>query len=149
MSNAQDVLQTMITPAVLISATGTLIMSTSNRTARVTDRVRELAAAGVGTEHGERRAFFANQLELLGRRLRLLRSAMQALYTAMGSFVATSLVIAISDVVPWSRGWAAVVIALTGGCVLFAASLQLVRESHLAARSTFEELEHLRSTLAR
>ena len=33
----------MITPAVLISASGTLVLSTSNRLTRVVDRVRSLA----------------------------------------------------------------------------------------------------------
>src|SRR5207245_8531702 len=39
------VLTGMITPAVLISACGTLIFSTSTRLARIVDRVRQLTAA--------------------------------------------------------------------------------------------------------
>ena len=37
-------LSAMITPAVLISACGTLIFSTSNRLGRIVDRVRELGS---------------------------------------------------------------------------------------------------------
>jgi len=37
------VLTAMITPALLISACGTLILSTSNRLARIVDRVRTLS----------------------------------------------------------------------------------------------------------
>jgi hypothetical protein len=40
-----SVLSEMITPAVLISACGTLIFSTSTRLARIVDRVRELIRA--------------------------------------------------------------------------------------------------------
>ncbi|MDQ3255654.1 MAG: DUF2721 domain-containing protein, partial [Acidobacteriota bacterium] len=42
-SSALAVLTAMITPAVLISACGTLILSTSARLGRVVDRVRVLA----------------------------------------------------------------------------------------------------------
>ena len=41
---AGEVLGAMITPAVLISASGTLVLSTSNRLSRVVDRVRVLSA---------------------------------------------------------------------------------------------------------
>ena len=39
-----EVLGGMITPALLISACGTLVLSTSNRLSRVVDRVRVLTA---------------------------------------------------------------------------------------------------------
>ena len=150
MSTAQDVLQTMITPAVLISATGTLIMSTSNRTARVNDRVRELAATlSDRLAPAEVGGFPGRQLDLLAQRLVLLRSAMLSLYLAMGAFVAASLAIGISSLVDLMEGWGAVGIGLAGAAVLFAACFQLVRESRLAARTTLEELEHLRRSLER
>jgi len=41
--NALNILSAMITPAVLISACGTLIFSTSTRLARVVDRVWDLS----------------------------------------------------------------------------------------------------------
>ena len=43
-STPAAVLSAMITPAVLISAAGTLVLSTSNRLSRVVDRIRVLAA---------------------------------------------------------------------------------------------------------
>jgi len=43
LSSALGVLSAMITPAILISACGTLVLSTSNRLGRVVDRVRDLA----------------------------------------------------------------------------------------------------------
>ena len=39
-----EVLGAMITPAVLISASGVLVLSTSNRVGRTVDRVRAIAA---------------------------------------------------------------------------------------------------------
>lgn len=43
LSSALGVLTAMITPAVLISASGTMILSTSTRLGRVVDRVRALS----------------------------------------------------------------------------------------------------------
>ena len=48
-NTAHEILQSTITPAVLISATGTAILSTSNRTTRATDRLRELSAGAAGS----------------------------------------------------------------------------------------------------
>ena len=143
---AKEVLQTMITPAFLISATGTLIMSTSNRVARVTDRVRELARSA--HESPGTRDFDTRQLDLLARRLLLLRSALQALYGAMALYVAASLVIGCSNVVQWMEGWEAVALGLVGATVMLGGSFQLVRESRLATRSTLGEVEHLRRELS-
>lgn len=146
MIGAQDVLQTMITPAVLISATGTLIMSTSNRTARVTDRVRGLAAAAREQPVGQRE-FAPRQLELLVRRLVLLRSAMEALYAAMALYVGASLMIGFSNFIDPFRGWVPVALGLLGALTMLLASFQLVRESRLATRSTLDEVEHMRRQL--
>ena len=43
LSSSLEVLTAMITPAVLISASGTMILSTSTRLGRVVDRVRSLS----------------------------------------------------------------------------------------------------------
>src|SRR5512144_2463957 len=97
---AADVLTAMITPAVLISASGTLILSTSNRLSRVVDRVRVLAAEAERLTQSApsdpiktaaRRAFIADQLTQLSARLLLLRSAMTVLYIAIGLLVTTSI----------------------------------------------------------
>ncbi len=46
-----DVLSAMITPAVLILASGSLIMTTSSRTIRVVDRIREMDYTWQITKH--------------------------------------------------------------------------------------------------
>src|SRR5207247_1461785 len=68
LSSSLAVLTAMITPAVLISASGTMILSTSTRLGRVVDRVRSLSdrfqqlAFGLrsapGAEHHARRNGF-------------------------------------------------------------------------------------------
>ena len=49
--SALTILTSMITPALLISATGTFILSTSNRLGRVVDRVRVIAEKMDGLMH--------------------------------------------------------------------------------------------------
>src|SRR4051812_42707575 len=102
LSSAVAVLTAMITPAVLISACGALILSTSTRLGRVVDRVRLLIERFEETmktqEEGvemfeERRSFLFNQLDKLTTRTRLLQRSMRVFYLALGVFVATSVAI--------------------------------------------------------
>ena len=98
LSSALAVLTAMITPAVLISACGTLVLSTSVRLGRVVDRVRsladrfeELATRTEGLELVEeaRSHFDSRQLTTAPR---ILQEAWSFLH-AFGIFVATSVAI--------------------------------------------------------
>ena len=147
-----EVLGAMITPAVLISASGTLVVSTSNRLTRVVDRVRSLAAeaehlppGGTETLKG---ALIAAQIPQLARRVLLLRNALTVLYTAIGLLVASSIGVGLTTVLSWHSGWIAIACGLLGACALFGASVMLVREARLAVRSTFQEMDHLRRIVA-
>jgi hypothetical protein len=70
-SSAVAVLTAMITPAVLISACGSMILSTSSRLGRVVDRVRGLSdkldelAGKSASETKERQAIIFEQLDKL------------------------------------------------------------------------------------
>jgi hypothetical protein len=151
---AAEVLGAMITPAVLISASGTLVLSTSNRLSRVVDRVRVLAAEA---ERGEspqgaaiqprRAALIASQLNQLARRVLLLRSALTAFYTAIGLLVATSIGIALVVLLGWASSVLALAPGLAGACALFYGSLLLVREARLAVHSTLEEMAYAREAV--
>src|SRR5512140_2770475 len=112
---AGEVLGAMITPAVLISASGTLVLSTSNRLSRVVDRVRVLSAEAErgrsmeGTAIPPRRAaLIASQLNQLAKRVGLLRNAMTTLYTAIGLLVATSIGVAVVVLLAWQNSLVAV-----------------------------------------
>jgi hypothetical protein len=97
----------MITPAVLISACGTLIFSTANRLARVVDRVRaltrlleQLYASDQGDFVSERREESERQLSLQARRSRIIQRSLTALYVALGFFVGTTISIGIAGLAP-------------------------------------------------
>ncbi|HKH50119.1 MAG TPA: DUF2721 domain-containing protein [Thermoanaerobaculia bacterium] len=147
---ASEVLGAMITPAVLISASGTLVLSTSNRLTRVVDRVRVLAAEAEQMRKEEasvqaeaRRRLIAQQIPVLSKRALLLRSALGALYAAIGFLVATSIAVGVSVALQWAYGWVPVVSGLVGASALLWGSLLLVREARLAIGSTLQELEFL------
>lgn len=147
---ATDVLGAMITPAVLISASGTLVLSTSNRLSRVVDRVRNLAAeAGkVGEDiPEERRRLIVEQLSILSSRALLLRSALTSFYLAIGLLVATSIAVGIVAALRWQYGWIPVVTGLGGACALLWGSLLLVREARQAIGFTLHELAEIRRSV--
>lgn len=152
--SASEVLGAMITPAVLISASGTLVLSTSNRLTRVVDRVRALAGEAErlrkeGIEEETRTRLIAEQLPVLSRRALLLRSALTVLYTAIGLLVATSIAVGIVAVLGWTYGWVPVVFGLAGACALLYGSLLLVREARLAIGFTLRELTTIRDMVNR
>lgn len=147
--SASEVLGAMITPAVLISASGTLVLSTSNRLSRVVDRVRVLTGEAerlqkAPGEGGAREQLIPDQLAKLSKRVLLLRSALTVLYAAIGLLVATSIAIGLVAALRWTYGWVPVTIGLFGACALLYGTLLLVREGRLAVGSTLQELSYAR-----
>lgn len=134
--SSSRILTSMITPAVLISACGTLIFSTSARLGRIFDRVNvmkgevEAVVAGKMSFPVERMEFLQRQVALAKKRATLIQKAMATLYSATALFIASSLGIA-ANVAFGSpeQGWIPTLIALSGGVFLFAASALLLYES--------------------
>ena len=141
-----EVLSAMITPAVLISASGTLVLSTSVRLARVVDRVRTLSGTleeifnappdALVTARG---THIERQLDLQTRRGRLIQRALTSFYVALCVFVGTTISIAVSAFAPavaWAPTWLGIfgMIPMFYGCVL------LVRETRLALVSVDREM---------
>jgi hypothetical protein len=154
LSSALAVLTAMITPAVLISACGALILSTSTRLGRVVDRVRMLIDSfeqmtKTQEEEGvelfeERRAVIFNQLDKLTTRTRLLQKSMRVFYMSLCVFVATSVSIGfVGAVGRASLAWLPVVLGLVGACGLFYGSALLVKESRIAQESLNAEMDFI------
>ena len=141
----------MITPAVLISASGTMILSTSTRLGRVVDRVRslsdrfqQLADFGSTAEFfEEQRAMLYDQLDKLTSRSRLLQRALTTFYLAVGVFVATSVAIGVVAFFSARGSWVPVVMGLAGAMFLFYGSILLVFEARLALSTTHAEMDFI------
>lgn len=148
-TDALAVLTSMITPAVLISACGSLLFSTGTRLGRVVDRVRTLVAKFEELERhpekdplfDERRKLIFGQLQRQSTRARLLQRAMVAFYTALGVLVACSIAIAVVAAVDRGYTWIAVAFGLTGSLFMFYGSVLLIVESRLALGAIVSELE--------
>ncbi|HZH29469.1 MAG TPA: DUF2721 domain-containing protein [Pyrinomonadaceae bacterium] len=152
LSSALAVLTAMITPAVLISACGALILSTSTRLGRVVDRVRalsdrfeELAAKGDDelALFEDRRAMIFDQLDKLTSRARILQRSMTVFYIALGLFVATSVAIGIVAFAGVRYSFAPVVMGLLGASCLFYGSMTLIFEARLAITSLRAEMDFI------
>jgi hypothetical protein len=148
LSTSLAVLTAMITPAVLISACGALILSTSTRLGRVVDRVRMLSDKFEELAHieeelalaEERRAVIFDQLDKLTSRARILQRSMTVFYIALGLFVATSVAIGVVAYVPRIT-WLPVVLGLAGASFLFYGSVILIIEARLAFRALMSEMD--------
>lgn len=147
----------MITPAVLISACGSMILSTSSRLGRVVDRVRGLSdkleelAQRRADETKERQAVIFSQLDKLTSRARILQRSMVAFYLATGMFVATSVAIGLVAVIPSSPRYnvVPVIVGLLGACCLFYGSMLLIFEARLALSTIHAEMDFIWSQTTR
>jgi hypothetical protein len=150
--SAIAVLTAMITPAVLISACGSMILSTSARLGRVVDRVRALSdrleTMSAREERGpaltERQASIFQQLDKLTSRARILQRCMVTFYLSLGMFVATSVAI---GVVPFTGNqrynMIPVALGLVGACFLFYGSVLLILEARLALSTIHGEMDFI------
>lgn len=148
--SGSSVLTAMITPAVLISACGTLIFSTSARLGRIFDRVNimkgeiESVVLDKISFPAERLEFLHEQLQRAKKRAVLIQKAMSALYTATALFVASSLGIAVNMAYGTpGQAWIPTVIALAGGLFLFAASALLLYESRFNLRFVTRHIDFI------
>jgi hypothetical protein len=75
MNELLPIIQLSITPVILISGLGALVISMTTRMGRIVDRSRNLAGLARQAK-GEERAHIEHQLEIMFRRARLMRLAM-------------------------------------------------------------------------
>lgn len=146
-SSAVDVLSSMITPAILILATASILNTVSARLIRVMDRVRELGLEiqqvaeerRDGRAQGERRDHLLLMLRTASRRARLLQKGMSRLYLAIGAFIVTSIIIGVFSLSDFDLSWIALGIGFLGALLLLSASVMLIIESRMAMTATSQE----------
>ena len=142
-------LSAMITPAIFLTANASLIISTSNRMARVVDRIRVLDDLVDKLDLGkteldytaERLEHVQDQLRRLERRNERIRFALVALYLAFTSFVGTSLVLAFDALLQNRLIALPIALAVIGVMLLLVASINLVLEALEALRTNRLEIQ--------
>jgi Protein of unknown function (DUF2721) len=152
-------LSAMITPALFMTANGSLIISTSNRMARVVDRIRVLNDRSDELCRGEtkldfipeRRSHLVEQLGHLEGRSDRVRYALVMLYLSFATFVGTSLALAIDTLVGNRHLTTSFATALSviGVTLMLVASVNLVREAQAALASNRQEIRFYRDLQAR
>jgi len=135
-----QILTSMLAPALLMAATGSLLVSANNRLARVVDRLRSLLAAWHTTAL-PRLAGLEAQIARHRRRSRYVLHACVMLYCAVGAFVGTSLALAVDAYSGFRVALLPTILAVVGVLCLLAASVYLGLEVSLAVRSFDEELD--------
>lgn len=148
-----EFLTAMVTPALLISATGSLVLSTSTRLGRVVDRVRTLEVRLGELIYVEERdeiplydkrvEVVVDLLDKVTSRSRILQKAMGAFYYGLGSFILTSVLIAIAAFFSHYRvlQLLPIVIGIAGIMCLFYGSLLMLRETRMATATVNAEMD--------
>jgi len=151
LADVLHVLSAMITPAVLILASSSLLITTSSRSIRCIDRIRErtaqIEALGTGGNDVHRKHLY-EQLAINIRRARLLQRAMSRLYLGISFFIATSVSIGVVSLLSVDVGWIPLLLGFVGAGLLFSASVYLILESRLALATTYAEMDYISKNYA-
>ncbi len=146
MAGLLGLVQSMVTPAVMISACGLLLLSISNKLGRIVDRTRDLNSEDRGLSpdvDAVRRLSIRNQIDLLLRRALLLRNACGLLYLAVAVFALTSLCVGLSNVAAAFEVMMLVLFVVGLAAVVWAGLLAYL-EIRLSHRAIAEEIKELR-----
>jgi hypothetical protein len=150
LSSTIEFLTAMVTPTLLISATGSLVLSTSTRLGRVVDRVRELerrlSELILEEDHSKiplyekRIDTIVNLLDKVTSRARILQKAMTMFYYGLGFFILTSVTIALAAFFTTYR-WIPIPVGIIGIFCLFAGGVLMLRETRMATATINAEMD--------
>ena len=148
--DAISVLSAMITPAVLISACGSLILATSDRLSKAVMRTREISSALIPRANDQRaegreeeRRMLFTQLDFVTTRSRLLQRALSRLYAALAFFVGTSVAIGLVAITSSAFTVVPIALGLVGAGLLLYAAFLLIKESRFALAAVNEEMDFM------
>lgn len=150
-SGTLSILSAMFTPAILVSACGSLILTTSQRLSRSLDRQREVAQllrqnrqqATTSTPDPAEHAHLTQQLLFAIRRALILQKAMTSLHLTLSFFIASILSIGIFELIDSSAAWIIALLSVLGATILLYTSIILIKESRLAHSDVAEETAYL------
>lgn len=145
-----EFLTAMVTPTLLISATGSLVLSTSTRLGRVVDRARELErklSELILVEDHETVPLYDKRLDTIVKlldkvtsRSRILQRALSAFYYGLGFFILTSVTIAIAAFFTSYR-WIPIPVGIVGIMYLFYGAILMLRETRMATFTINAEMD--------
>jgi hypothetical protein len=150
LNSTLEFLIAIATPAFLISAVGSLVLSTSTRLGRVVDRVRSLEdrlSEIIYTENKDEIPLYEKRVEVIvdlldkvTSRSRILQRALEAFYFGLGFFILTSVVIAVAGLFNIYR-WLPIPVGIVGIMFIFYGSLLMLRETRMATATVNAEMD--------
>jgi len=150
LNSTLEFLIAIATPAFLISAVGSLVLSTSTRLGRVVDRVRSLEdrlSDIIYAENKDEIPLYEKRVEVIidlldkvTSRSRILQRALAAFYYGLGFFILTSVVIAIAGLFNIYR-WLPIPVGIVGIMFIFYGSLLMLRETRMATATVNAEMD--------
>ena len=147
-----EFLTAMVTPTLLISATGSLVLSTSTRLGRVIDRVRDLEhrlSELIMTDekdkltiplYEQRLDTVVKLLDKVTSRARILQRAMGMFYYGLCLFILTSVTIAVAGLFNIYR-WLPIPVGIIGIIFLFYGSILMLLETRMATVTVNAEMD--------
>lgn len=145
-----EFLTAMVTPSLLMSATGSLVLSTSTRLGRVIDRVRHLEdrlSELIYLENKDDVPLYDKRVEVIvdlldkvTTRSRILQRAMAAFYYGLGMFVMTSVMIALAAFFSYYRVLP-IPIGVVGILFLLYGTILMIRETRMATATVNAEMD--------
>src|SRR3982750_55521 len=150
LNSTLEFLIAIATPAFLISAVGSLVLSTSTRLGRVVDRVRSLEdrlSEIIYTENKSEVPLYDKRVEVIvdlldkvTSRSRILQRALAAFYYGLGFFILTSVVIAVAGLFNIYR-WMPIPVGIVGIMFIFYGSLLMLRETRMVTATVNAEMD--------
>jgi len=148
--STQEFLIALATPALLISAVGSLVLSTSTRLGRVVDRVRDLERRLSDLIYAENKddvplydkrvEVIVDLLDMATSRSRILQRALATFYYGIGFFILTSVSIAAASLLGIYR-WVPVPVGVVGIMFVFYGSILMIRETRMATATVNAEMD--------
>jgi hypothetical protein len=142
----------MITPALLLLGSASLVASALMRMARVVDRARILSAVAhegtldkIGVTPDELRTW----LESHAKRARYAERSITLLYAAIVVFISTCLSIGLDRATDGSLSWLPIVLVVAGTLLLLMGGACMVAESRLSGEQIAAEIREALCKLAR
>lgn len=144
--SATEVISGIVTPAILILGTSSLITATANRQSRLLERVRELTKEieALSPAKGDKYEFLISQLRKATSRTRLVQRALVNLYLSLGGLIFTSVGVGISAVAGLATAGAILALIFISLAFLFYASVLLIRESKIALAAVDAEMDYVK-----
>jgi hypothetical protein len=152
-----EFLTAMVTPALLISATGSLVLSTSTRLGRVVDRVRWLEDRLSSLMYADDKAtvplyerrveVIVDLLDKVTSRSRILQRALAIQYYGLGFFILCSVTIALAafltkyNWVPIQLRSVPIFVGVVGILFLLYSAMLMVRETRMATATVNAEMD--------